>query len=594
MKKRSEKKFRLWTYIKPYKTPFFLACVSIVLENMLEISLPFLMNILLKKGMTELDDGSYTYDKAFVFTIAGIMIGFAVCSFLLGLLSAKMTAKAGRGFGYELRKAQYRKIQEFSFMNLDDFRLNSLITRMTNDIQILSDTLCQIMRPILRGPFQLFFALIFAYTISKELSVVFLIVIPILAILLTLIVMFSRKKFYLLQNSLDSINRTTDESLTAMKLIRANSKKDYEIEKFANVNGEVRDLGKSALSLVALNMGLMQMMTYITVIGILVIGGSGILQNWHPDRNATATAADIASFLSYATQTLASLMMLSNVFMSFTRASASMQRVKEVFVCESEIEEKTDASTTFEDGSIVFDHVFFKYDKSAERNVLDDISFSFENGMTIGILGETGSSKSTLVYLIDRFYDVTDGKIMVGGHDIKDYSLKHLRDSISISFQGPRLFTGTVKDNLLWGNENATEEEIKEACRIACAKDFIENTLPNGYDTMVGQGGSNVSGGQRQRICIARAILKKPKILILDDSFSALDRVTENIVKENLRTSLKGTTKIIISQKVSAIHDADIIVVLNDGKIHNIGTGDYLMKNDSIYQDIYQIQKEGH
>ncbi len=588
-----KKNFHLLRFLKPYKWSFMIACFTIVLENFLEISLPFLMNLLLKNGMTEGSDGSYTYDPAFVYTIGGVMLSFAVCSFFLGLLSAKFTAKAGRGLGFELRKEEYKKIQEFSFSNLDEFRINSLVTRMTNDVQIISDTFCQVLRPLLRSPFQLVFALIFAFIISKELSIVFAVIIPLLALSLGLIVMFSRKKFYRLQGAIDSINRTTEESLTAMKLVRANAKKDYEIEKFGNVNKEVKHIGNSALSLIAMNMGIMQLMTYTCTVGILLIGGTSMLKNWHPEVPAATTAANIASFLSYATQTLASLMMISMVFMSFTRASASLTRVKEVFASESEIKENADSELKITNGSISFDHVDFKYNKNAKENVLDNITFDIKDGETVGILGETGSSKSTLIYLIERFYDVTNGAIYLSGNNIKDYPLSELRDNIAISFQSPRLFTGTVKENLLWGNPNATMDEMIEACKIACCYDVIMNSFSKGFDTMISQGGNNISGGQRQRLCIARALIRKPKILILDDSFSALDRVTENRLKQNLKDKLPHMTKIIISQKVSAINDADKIIVLDDGKIHNIGTGEWLKDNDTIYQDIYSIQQEG-
>lgn len=588
-----KRKFHLLRFLKPYKWSFVIACSTIVIENLLEISLPFMMNLLLKNGMTELEDGTYTYDTAFVYTIGGIMLLFAVCSFFLGVVSAKFTAKTGRGLGYELRKEEYKKIQQFSFSNLDEFRLNSLVTRMTNDVQIISDTFCQVLRPLLRAPFQLVFALVFALIISKELSLVFAVTIPLLALALTIIVMLSRKKFYRLQGAIDSINRTTEESLTAMKLVRANAKKDYEIEKFGKVNNDVKSIGNSALSLIAMNMGIMQFMTYSCTVGILLVGGTSVLNNWHPEVSAADTAANIASFLSYATQTLASLMMISMVFMSFTRASASISRVKEVFACESEIKVKDDSTAKMNDGSISFDHVNFKYNKNAKENVLDNITFDIKDGETIGILGETGSSKSTLIYLIERFYDVTSGAIYIGGHDIRDYSMEELRDNIAISFQSPRLFSGTVRENLLWGNPSATEEEIVEACKTACCYDVIMNSFSKGFDTMISQGGNNISGGQRQRLCIARALIRKPKILILDDSFSALDRVTENRLKQNLKEKLPNMTKIIISQKVSAINDADNIIVLNDGKINNIGTGSWLKEHDAIYQDIYSIQQEG-
>lgn len=581
-------KFSLWTYLKPYKKYFIIACIAIVTENALEISLPFLMDVLLTNGMIHNVDGSYSYNLSFVLMIGGIMIGFAVIAFMLGMLSANFTAKAGRGMGYEMRKQEYIKIQDFSFNNLDEFRLNSLITRMTSDIQIISDTACAILRPILRAPFQLVFAITFAFIISTNLSVVFAIAVPTLAFLFCLIILLTRKNYYKMRQAIDKINRNTDESLTAMRLIRANAKKDYENEKFNDVNNEVKTLGVKTLLLTASNQGIMHTTTYCCIIFILLIGGSYAL-----NYNDANMANHIASFLSYTNQTLASLTMLSNVFMMFTQTGASLKRVKEVFESTNEIKENKDSTLQVENGSVEFKDVFFKYHSDAKEYVLQDISFKIDSGETIGILGETGSSKSTLILLMERFYDINEGDILISNNNIKDYSLHELRDKIAIAFQKPRLFTGTIKENLLWGNPNASEEEIISACKIACCYDFILNNLSDGFNTMLSQGGDNVSGGQRQRLCIARALLKKPKILILDDSFSALDRITETQLKNNLKTYMPEMTKIIISQKISTIADADKIIVLNNGKISNIGNSEYLKENDAIYQDIYKLQTMG-
>lgn len=581
-------KFSLWTYLKPYKKYFIIACIAIVTENALEISLPFLMDVLLTNGMIHNVDGSYSYNLSFVLMIGGIMIGFAVIAFMLGMLSANFTAKAGRGMGYEMRKQEYIKIQNFSFNNLDEFRLNSLITRMTSDIQIISDTACAILRPILRAPFQLVFAITFAFIISTNLSVVFAIAVPTLAFLFCLIILLTRKNYYKMRQAIDKINRNTDESLTAMRLIRANAKKDYENEKFNDVNNEVKTLGVKTLLLTASNQGIMHTTTYCCIIFILLIGGSYAL-----NYNDANMANHIASFLSYTNQTLASLTMLSNVFMMFTQTGASLKRVKEVFESTNEIKENKDSTLQVENGSVEFKDVFFKYHSDAKEYVLQDISFKIDSGETIGILGETGSSKSTLILLMERFYDINEGDILISNNNIKDYSLHELRDKIAIAFQKPRLFTGTIKENLLWGNPNASEEEIISACKIACCYDFILNNLSDGFNTMLSQGGDNVSGGQRQRLCIARALLKKPKILILDDSFSALDRITETQLKNNLKTYMPEMTKIIISQKISTIADADKIIVLNNGKISNIGNSEYLKENDAIYQDIYKLQTMG-
>ncbi len=591
MKKKKDK-FSYFTYLKPYKKDVILAVSTILIECGLEISLPFLMNILLQNGMdTDLsgDTATYTLNLSFTLMIGGIMLGFAVASFFLGMITAKSTARAGRGLGYELRKQQYKKIQEFTFSNLDDFRINSLITRMTNDVQIISDSFCQILRPILRAPLQLIFATIFAIMMSKELSIVFAIAVPLLGLALFTIVFIARPKFYQLQTALDNINRTTQETLVAEKLVRANSKMDYEEEKFRNVNENSKKVGRSALGLTALNMGFMQLMTYSCILAVLFIGGQTAIIN---AKDAEAIA-NIATFLSYVNQMMASLNMLSNVFMIFTRSEASKKRVHEVFSASPEIIDKKDSPLRISKGEITFNHVSFKYKETSEEYVIKDNTFQINDGEFVGILGQTGSSKSTLIYLIERFYDVSEGEILIDGKNIKDYPLEEVRNNIAICFQNPTLFSGTIKENLLWGKKDATDEELEEACKLACCHDFIINKLPDGYNTYIGQGGSNVSGGQRQRLCIARALVRKPKILILDDSFSALDRITEGELKENLREKLPNMTKIIISQKVSSISDADKIIVLNEGKINSIGTNETLLRDDDIYKDIYHIQMEG-
>ncbi len=592
MSKKKKDKFSYFTYLKPYRKHLILAVSTILIECGLEISLPFLMNLLLQNGMnTDLsgDQVSYSLNLSYTLMMGGVMLAFAIASFFLGMITAKSTAKAGRGLGYELRKQEYKKIQEFTFSNLDDFRINSLITRMTNDIQIISDSFCQLLRPILRAPLQLIFATVFAVIMSKELSLVFAVSVPLLGIALFTIVFVARPKFYQLQNALDNINRTTQETLVAEKLVRANSKMDYEEEKFRNVNEQSKTIGNKALGLTALNMGFMQLMTYSCIVAVLFIGGQTAIINAQDAKSVS----NIATFLSYVNQMMASLNMLSNVFMIFTRSEASKKRVHEVFQAKSEIIDKKNSPLKIENGEIEFDHVSFKYKDTSEEYVIKDNTFKINDGEFVGILGQTGSSKSTLIYLIERFYDVSEGEILISGHDIKDYPVDEVRKNIAISFQNPTLFTGTIRENLLWGKEDAAEEEIVEACKIACCHDFIMNKLPNGYDTELGQTGSNVSGGQRQRLCIARALIRKPKILILDDSFSALDRITEAELKENLRTKLPNMTKIVISQKISSINDADKIIVLNEGKINSIGDNETLLKTDDIYQDIYHIQMEG-
>lgn len=584
-------RFRLWDYLRPNKGSLFLACFAIMAECGLEISIPFLMNLLLSNGMDRYEkDGEvlYTLHLDFVLLIGGIMVAFALLALVLGIITARFTARTGRALGYELRKAEYRKIQAFSFRNIDGFRTNSLVTRLTNDIQILSDTFCQVLRPLLRAPIQLIFALAFAITMSARLSVVFAVILPVMAGLLIFMAIRARPRFIMVQKALDDINRDTQESLIAMRLIRANDKAGYENEKFAKVNRNLASASKRSLGFIAYNQAIMQFMTYSCTIGILLVGGNLALTAKDADF-----INDMASFLSYVAQLLASLNMVSNVFMSFTRSEASLSRVKEVMETESEIKDTGDSENIVENGSISFQNVSFRYGKSEKSAVLKDVSFDIPSGAFAGIIGQTGSSKSTLIYLLERFYDVDEGRILVSRKDIRQYRLAHLRESIAIAFQSPRLFSGTVRDNLLWGNPKATDADLWDALDICCSKDFVADKLPFGLDTPIGQSGTNVSGGQRQRLCIARALLRKPKILILDDSFSALDRITEGRLKENLRTRLPDMTKIVIAQKVSTIKDADTIIVLNEGRVDGIGKNDDLLKENRIYQDIYRLQEEG-
>ncbi len=583
----------LLRFLKPYRKFFIIACITIIVECALEISIPFLMKELLDYGMNPVLNEqnqiiSYTLNMDYILMIGGIMMAFALVSIFLGIITAKFTAIAGRGLGYELRKAEYKKIQEFSFSNMDEFRLNSLVTRITNDVQIVSDAFCQTLRAILRAPIQLAFSLVFAVLMSKDLSLVFAIVLPVLALLLVLIIIKAKPLFIRVQDALDNVNRTTQESLVAIKLVKANAKKDYEISKFTKVNKEVNDIGIKSFSVSAWNMAAMDLMTYACLIGVLYVGGKLSLAD-----TTGKLINNITAYLSYVMQVLASLNMLSNVFMTFTRSQASAYRIKQVFSSENEIKDNKDSKEKITSGSISFKDVSFKYKETAKENVLSHISFDISDGDFVGILGQTGSSKTTLISLIERFYDASEGEILIDGKNIKDYSLKELRSNIAISFQNPRLFSGTIEDNLCWGNKEATKEQIEESCKIAGCYSFIVDKLPLGFQTELGQTGSNISGGQRQRICIARAILKNPKILILDDSFSALDRITEEEVKSNLKTRLPHMTKIIISQKVSTIENADKIIVLNDGKIHNIGTSEELKEIDDIYQSIYKIQTEG-
>ena len=531
------------------------------------------------------DIGVANGDKAYIFSRGGFMILCALLALLLGIGSARFAAIAGQGLGANLREAEYAKLQEFSFANVDHFQISSLVTRMTGDVTNIQNSISSGMRPACRGPVMLVAATGVAFSINGKLAVVFLIALPVLALCLGTIIVKVRPLYGKMQEAVDLVNRIIQENLTAVRVVKAYVRGKYEIGKFGEVNTNLQTQSERAFRLATTNMACMQFVMYATIISILWFGGGMI-------RVGNMQVGELTGFLSYVLQILNSLTMISNIFLMLTRSLASAKRIAEVLDEEIDITEEKAEDIEVERGEIEFSHVFFKYKKEAKEYVLSDINLHIYPGQTVGIVGQTGSAKTTLVQLIPRLYDATEGEVLIDGRPVNRYPLKNLRDSISMVLQNNTLFSGSLRDNLLWGDKNASQEEIEEACRIAGADEFIDR-LPEGFDTEMGQGGVNVSGGQKQRICIARAVLKKPKVLILDDSTSAVDTATEAGIREQLAEKLPGMTKIIIAQRISSVRHADRIIVLEDGKIMGSGTHEELLSGNEIYREIYESQKEG-
>jgi ATP-binding cassette subfamily B protein len=569
---------RIFSYMKQYKKYACLALLCIAVEAVLELMVPMIMADLI-------DNGVANGDTAYIYTKGLQMAGCAVLALILGIGSARFSALAGQGLGANIRQAEYEKLQSYSFANIDHFRVSSLVTRLTSDVTNIQNSVSTGMRPFGRSPVMLIFASSVAFTINRTLAFVFFVALPILAVLLIIIIMNVRPLYGRMQNAIDLVNRSIQENLTAIRVVKAYVRGDYEVAKFEEVNANLKKESEKAFGIAVLNMPAMQFVMYGTIISILFIGG-------HLINAGQLKIGELTSFLSYVLLILNSLMMMSNVFLMMTRSLASASRIVEVLDEKIDITDEQAEDISVKKGSIEFDHVWFKYKKEAKEYVLSDVSFNIEAGQTIGIIGQTGSAKTTLVSLIPRLYDATKGTVRIDGIDVKKYPMRHLRDAIAVVLQKNTLFSGSLLSNLYWGNENASMGEINEACHIACVDEFLDR-LPQGYDTDMGQGGVNVSGGQKQRICIARAILKKPKVLILDDSTSAVDTATEAKIREGLAKKLPDMTKIVIAQRISSVKHADQIIILDRGKVAAIGTHETLLANNRIYQEIYESQKEG-
>ena len=569
---------RIFSYSGQYKKYLVFAALCITAESLFELVIPLIMaNIV--------DIGVASGDRTYIFEQGVWMLICAFLALLLGIGSAKFSAVAGQGLGANLREAEYAKLQQFSFANVDHFQLSSLVTRMTSDVTNIQNSISGGMRPACRGPVMLVAATAVAFTINAELALVFLVALPVLAVCLFLIIRGVRPLFAKMQGAIDLVNRIIQENLTAVRVVKAYVRGDYEIGKFGEVNTNLQTQSERAFRLATTNMAAMQFVMYGTILSILWFGGKMI-------RIGGMQVGELTGFLSYVLQILNSLMMISNIFLMLTRSLASGKRILEVMDEKIDITEEKAEEIEVTRGEISFEHVYFKYKEEAQEYVLSDITLHIGAGETVGIVGQTGAAKSTLVQLIPRLYDITSGRLLIDGHPVEKYPLKHLRDAVAMVLQKNTLFSGTLKENLLWGSPEADMEEIEEACRIAGADEFI-GRLEKGYDTEMGQGGVNVSGGQKQRICIARAILKKPKVLILDDSTSAVDTATEARIRRMLAEKLPEMTKIIIAQRISSVRYADKIVVLEDGRIQGIGTHEELLAGNKIYQEIYESQKEG-
>lgn len=563
-------------FAKKYGVYAILSPIAIIGEVWAEINIPKLMSQIV-------DTGIGNKDISYVLKVGGQMVLYALFALLCGALAARFAALGGLGFGSELRRGLFYKLQTYSFKNLDRFRTASLVTRLTADVNNIQNAFMMIIRVAVRAPFMLVCATWMAFKINHSLVSVFLVAIPVLGTALAVIACRAFPRFTAMLKRYDGLNASVQENLISIRVVKAFVRSDYEKKKFKEANDGLRDSSIRAEKVLAFNGPFMQITIYACIIAILWFGGNHII-------NGTMQTGELISFISYVTQILMSLMMISMIFVMLVMSKASLVRIGEVL---DEVPDIQDGKETeVKDGSITFENVSFRYNGGAEENVLQNINLSIRSGETIGIIGGTGSAKSTLVQLIPRLYDASEGRVLVGGKDVRDYSIHALRDAVSMVLQKNVLFSGSIRDNLRWGNENSTQEEIEEACESAQADGFVKS-FPDGYDTDLGQGGVNVSGGQKQRLCIARALLKHPKIIILDDSTSAVDTATDAKIRAALRKDLKGTTALIIAQRISSVEDADRILVLNDGKISDFDTHKNLMKNSEIYREVYESQKKG-
>ena len=570
---------KLAPYTRGYRLYVLLGVLCSAGEAVLELELP--------QAMSEIVDvGIATGNRSYILLTGLKMFLMAMAALGCGVGAAVLAAKAAMGFGANVRQAEYEQVQRFSFANIEHFSTASLITRLTNDVSSVQMTLFMGMRMCVRAPVMLVTALVKAMEISLDLSQVFLVAVPLLIIAVVIVIRYVGPFFTALQSATDDLNLVVQENLNAVRVVKSFVREDEEEKKFRVRSDTLRDTAERAFGFVVMFMPIMIMIMGGTIVSLMWLGG-------HDVAEGTLLSGDLMAFFTYASEILMSLMMVSMVLMILTRAIACGRRIVEVLDEQPQITDaQADPALTVDNGDIRFEHVYFKYHPTAEGWNLTDIDLHIESGMTVGILGGTGSAKTTLVSMIPRLYEVNEGAVCVGGRDVKDYTMEALRSGCAMVLQKNTLFSGTIRENLRWGRADASDAEIEEACRMACADEFIQR-MPDGYDTYIEQGGTNVSGGQKQRLCIARAILRRPKVLILDDSTSAVDTATDAKIRSALKTALPGTTKLIIAQRITSVMDADMILVLDDGHVVGQGTHAQLMESCGIYREVYESQQEG-
>lgn len=560
-------------YLGANRRDFLLALLCVAAETSLELAIPMLM-------AQVIDEGIMARNLNVVFADGGLMIVCALAALGLGLLYARYSARAAMGLGANLREAEYAHLQTYSFANLDDFEASSLVTRLTTDVTVIQNAVVSGTRPMVRGPVSLLVGIAYAALMSPDLALVFCVTTPVIAVAMLAVVRHVAPLYRLLQRSMDRLNDTLQEDLSGIRVIKAYVREDHMTGRFETVNMDLASTATRTFRTAVLNMPILQGAMYATCVAIMLIGGRMIFAG-------SLTVGTFTGFMSYVMQIVNSLMMISNVFLMLARSMTSIERVGEVLAEEPTITSPEHAAGRVADGSVEFDHVTFRYAADAERDVLEDVTLRIPSGSVVGILGGTGSGKTTLVQLVARLYDASSGVVRVGGRDVREYDLAVLRDAVAVVLQNTTLFSGTIRENLAWGDPDADDGRMLEACRLACADEFLDRI--GGLDGVLGQGGAGVSGGQRQRLCIARALLKHPRILILDDSTSAVDMATDVRIRANL-TGLGGITTIVIAQRVASVMDADMIVVLDDGRIEGVGTHAELLDGNPIYREIYESQ----